>query len=57
MSTSSRGSIQLEHPFKKYLNQKREEIYKYNRAKLSHKNILGKSSNRISVLGNKLSIY
>ena len=55
MSTSSRGSIQLEHPFKKYLNQKREEIYKYNRAKLSHKNILGNSNNRFSVLGNKLS--
>ena len=55
MSKTFRGSMQFEYPIKKYLSPKKEEIYKYNRAKLSHKNILGKSSNRISVLGNKLS--
>lgn len=55
MASSFRGSIQLEHPTKKYLSQKKEETYKYNRTKLSHNNIFEKSSNRLSVLDNKLS--
>jgi len=49
------GSIQFDHPIKKFLSQKREEVYKFNRIKLSHNNILGKSSKRLTILDNKLS--
>ena len=55
MASSFRGSAKYDHPIKKYLNQNKEVIYRYNRTKLSHNNILGKSSNRLSVFDNKLS--
>ena len=49
------GSIQFDHPIKKFLSQKKEEVYKFNKTKLSHNNILGKSSKRLTILDNKLS--